>query len=396
VRNQTEQDSGIQHGFVWILFLGAFVMGTSELVAVGLVPEYASRSSVSLEAAGGAVGFYAFGMFLVGPILALASSRIRTKPVMVTACLTFVAGCVISLSPSILALFSGRLISGAAQGVFLATSFQMISATIDRDEAGTYIARVLAGISVACAVGLPAGTAIGAALGVATVTWIVGGIGLAVLIGVMVQVPDVSISEKLSVSEEVLPLRNPTLALRLVGLALMFSAAFTLVTQIAVFGDDRGFDGHTLTWILLGFGLGAVCGTFIGGRLARRQTLGLRVLSGALPVVLAVLLIDQASWMYAIEIWLLAVLVFATIPLVQTHASSVSSGRLVAALPASSINIGIVIGSVLAGQVLAKGADWLVIIAVVPAVFATVVLLGATVKDQRVPLRAAGGQELRD
>lgn len=371
------------------LFLGAFIMGTTELVAVGLVPDYAERADISVEAAGGAVGFYALGMFLVGPILALATSKIRTKPVMIGACAAFIVGCAVAVTPWAPALFAGRLLSGAAQGVFMASSFQMIAATAPPARVGPLVARVLAGISLAAAVGLPAGTEIGSRLGVATVTWLSAGAAGLVLLGVLLWTPHAETEGGLTVSEEVTTLRNSGVLLRLLGLVLAFAATFTLVTQMAAFTEARAED--SLLWVLIGFGIGAVTGTFTGGHLVQRERIALPTLALALPLILLILLIAASAWVLVLGAALLALVAFATIPLVQTHVATQSSGRLLPALPASAINGGITIGSVLAGRSLGDGEDQLVVIALVPAVATFLAMTLAT----RTSRRATAQQTLQ-
>lgn len=366
---------------VLVLFLGAFVMGTTELVAVGLVPDYAERAGISVEAAGGAVGFYALGMFLVGPVLALATSRIRTKPVMVGACATFVVGCFVAVIPWAPALFAGRLLSGAAQGIFMASTFQMIGATATPALVGPLVARVLAGISLAAAVGLPAGTEIGAQLGVASVTWLSAGAAGLVLLGVLLWTPRAQTEAPLTASEELASLRSGGVLLRLLGLVLAFTATFTLVTQMAAFTESRA-EGALLV-VLIGFGVGAVAGTFIGGHLAKREGFALPALSLALLLTLAVLLVVTRTWTLVLCAALLALVSFAMIPLTQTYVATQSPGRLLPALPASAINGGITVGSVLAGRSLAAGEDQLLTTALAPAAAAAVVMIVVTRKPRK-------------
>lgn len=376
--DKPSQRIGLGQHVVWLMFLGSFIMGSTELVAVGLVPEYAARVGIGLEAAGGAVGFYALGMFIVGPVLALATSSLHTKPVILASCAAFLGGTFLSLGPWAMSLFLGRLLAGAAQGVFLATSFQMIGTIQRPDQIGATVTRVLAGISVAAAIGLPAGSAIGTRLGVEAVTWLAIATATIVLVGLAATAPSVSSVGASSLADEVRTVSKGAVILRLGGLALVFVSVFTVVTQMSTLAADRDIVGSGLTVVLAGFGVGAVTGTFVGGRWAHRPRTVLRFASFTLPLVLLLLLISSEVETTTISALLLAAVAFAAVPPIQTFAATQSRGRLLPALPASAINAGIALGAALAGKALGGGPSQIVFTAIAPAVLAMVLLWVAT------------------
>jgi len=64
---------------VFALALGAFAIGTTEFVTMGLLPEMAGTFGVSIPAAGGLVTAYALGVVLGAPVLTAAAHRFSRR-----------------------------------------------------------------------------------------------------------------------------------------------------------------------------------------------------------------------------------------------------------------------------------------------------------------------------
>ncbi|MGC2131522.1 MAG: MFS transporter, partial [Candidatus Aquilonibacter sp.] len=77
---------------LYALTLGAFAIGTTEFVPVGLLPEIAQDLHVSIPAAGFLVTGYALGVAIGGPAFTLALSRVNRKTVLMLMLLFFIAG----------------------------------------------------------------------------------------------------------------------------------------------------------------------------------------------------------------------------------------------------------------------------------------------------------------
>ena len=65
------------------LTIGAFGIGTTEFVIMGLLQQVAADLGVSLTAAGLLISGYALGVFVGAPVLTLASARWPRKAVLV-------------------------------------------------------------------------------------------------------------------------------------------------------------------------------------------------------------------------------------------------------------------------------------------------------------------------
>src|SRR5688572_3765739 len=81
---------------LWALTISAFAIGTTEFVAVGILPTIAQSLQVSVSSAGFLVSIYALGVAIGGPILTAFTSNLPKKPLLVSLMALFVLGHILS------------------------------------------------------------------------------------------------------------------------------------------------------------------------------------------------------------------------------------------------------------------------------------------------------------
>src|SRR5436190_17538087 len=74
------------------LAVGAFGIGTTEFVIMGLLPEVADDLHVSIPTAGHLVSAYALGVVIGAPLLAAVTARMSRRTVLIGLMALFVAG----------------------------------------------------------------------------------------------------------------------------------------------------------------------------------------------------------------------------------------------------------------------------------------------------------------
>src|ERR687889_1057078 len=77
------------------LFLGMFVLGSAELLVVGVLNLIAADLRVSIPAAGTLVTAYALGLALGGPVLTALTIRLDKRTVLIGALVVFVVATVV-------------------------------------------------------------------------------------------------------------------------------------------------------------------------------------------------------------------------------------------------------------------------------------------------------------
>ncbi|MGH8880393.1 MAG: MFS transporter, partial [Stackebrandtia sp.] len=143
-----------------------FVSGTAEYVVAGLLPQLSADLDVSIAQAGQLVTGYALAVFLGGPIVTVATTRLPRKGLMLSLVALFVAGAAISATAgSYQHLMVGRVVSGLAHATLFAAALSTGAAAAPRNRRGTAIAIMASGLTLAIVAGAPLGTAIGQAAG---------------------------------------------------------------------------------------------------------------------------------------------------------------------------------------------------------------------------------------
>lgn len=77
---------------LFALTIGAFAIGTTEFVIVGLVPSIAQQLSISLPSAGLLVSIYALGVAIGAPVLTALTGRMPRKQLLLALMVLFTAG----------------------------------------------------------------------------------------------------------------------------------------------------------------------------------------------------------------------------------------------------------------------------------------------------------------
>ncbi|MFB7615452.1 MFS transporter, partial [Kitasatospora sp. NPDC056181] len=101
------------------LAIGAFGIGTTEFVVMGLLPEIAGDYGVSIPTAGLLVTGYAVGVVIGAPLMTVLGTRISRKTMLMLLMGLFTVGNLLSaLAPSFGAMLAGRIVASLAHCAF--------------------------------------------------------------------------------------------------------------------------------------------------------------------------------------------------------------------------------------------------------------------------------------
>ncbi|NUU22566.1 MAG: MFS transporter, partial [Streptomycetaceae bacterium] len=101
------------------LAIGAFGIGTTEFIPMGLLPEVADTYGVSIPTAGYVLSVYALGVVVGGPLLAVLGIRVPRKPMLLAMMVLLIAGNLVSATaPAFGVMLTGRLVAAFAHGAF--------------------------------------------------------------------------------------------------------------------------------------------------------------------------------------------------------------------------------------------------------------------------------------
>jgi DHA1 family inner membrane transport protein len=338
------------------LFAAAFVMGSAELLVVGVIDLIAADLAVPVSTAGAAVTAYALGIAVGGPILTALTIRSGRRPVLAWALAGYVVATAAPLVTSSAALFlTTRFAAGALHGLFIGVAFAVAGALVPPERTGRAIGIVLGGISVSTALGVPLGTLVGQAMGWRAGFAGVALLGLGALLALLRVVPAVAVSGGGRASVQARHAFAPRV-LAVLGTGLL-GGQYAVLTYITPFLQERtGVSSAAVSAFLLAHGVATAVGVFAGGWAADRSATRALVLgNAALVVALGLLhLVAAIPVLVAIVLVVWGVVGMGLVPSLQYRVLELAGpGRdLAATLPASALNAGIALGALAGGWTL--------------------------------------------
>lgn len=345
------------------LTLGAYAIGTTEFVIVGLIPTIAADLGVSLPSAGLLVSLYALGVAVGAPVLTALTGRVPRKTLLVALMVLFTLGNVIAwMAPSYGSLIVARVLTGLAHGVFFSIGSIIATSVVPKEKAASAIAIMFTGLTVALVTGVPLGTFIGQHLGWRATFLAVAALGVIALIGSLLFVPrNLQRSEPATFGQQLSVLAQPRLLLVYAITALGYGGTFLSFTYLAsILQDVTGFSPNAVSGVLLVYGVSVAIGNLWGGRLADRRgpIPALKLIFGLLALVLfALTFTAHNTWLVLLTVLALGAVAFGNVPGLQVYvvkqaqrfapqAADVASGLNIAAF-----NVGIAMGASLGGLV---------------------------------------------
>jgi DHA1 family inner membrane transport protein len=369
---------------VYALTAGAFGIGTTEFIIMGLLLQVAADMQVSVPTAGLLISGYALGVFIGAPLLTLGTRRMPRKTVLLALMAIFTLGnAACALAPSYGWLMAARVLTSLAHGTFFGVGSVVATGLVAPNKRASAISTMFIGLTVATLLGVPFGAWLGLLLGWRAAFWAVAMIGVIAFAILAVFVPDhVGRDDKpISLRDEIAALAQPQVLLGLAVTVFGFGGLFTVFTYVQpILTRITGFAEGAVSPILLVLGAGLAIGNVLGGRLADRGLA--RALIGTLAG-LAIVLVALAPALSmkiptVLLMGLLGVAAFATVAPLQLRVleKAGSAGQnLASSLNIAAFNLGNALGAWAGGVTIDAGLGF----AALPLVAAAITLVGLAI-----------------
>ena len=347
---------------LYALAAGAFGIGTTEFVIMGLLMQVAADLKVSIATAGLLISGYALGVFIGAPILTVATSRMPRKTVLIGLMAIFTLGNLCcALAPNYTVLLLARIITALAHGTFFGVGAVVATGLVAADRRASAISIMFTGLTIATLLGVPAGAWLGLHFGWRSTFWAVAAIGVVAMIVIAALVPASRDNNAgIAVRDELRAISNPAVLLGLLMTVFGFAGVFTVFTYIQpILTEVTGFAESAVSPILLVFGVGLIAGNLLGGKLADRKLMPALLLTlVALIAVLGVMTFAlHNKALTVVFVGLLGVAAFATVPPLQLWVlhKAHDAQSLASSLNIGAFNLGNALGAWLGGVVVARG-----------------------------------------
>jgi DHA1 family inner membrane transport protein len=340
----------------------AFVIGSTEFVVPGVLPEIAGTFRVSITTAGLLVSGYALGVVVGAPLVTASVVHLPRKQVLLSLLVFSVVGNLISsLAGSYAVLLGGRLVASLCHGAFFGIASVVAGDLVAPERRARAIAGMFMGITLANLVGVPLGVFIGQHLGWRTTFLFIAGGGAVSVVGVAVFVPPTGVGQTRRLRGELGAFKRPQVWLALAMTAFGFGAVYCPLTYIVpLMTSVAGFPRSAISWLLVLFGSGLTVGNLAGARAADRNLMG--TLCAALAGLVVVLLVFTATshqqFAAAVTLFLVGAFAYATVPgfTARVINSPGTTGTTLASSAAvAAFNLGNAAGAYLGGVSLSLG-----------------------------------------
>ncbi|MGW5644819.1 MFS transporter [Saccharopolyspora sp. NPDC003752] len=343
------------------LAIGAFGIGTTEFVIMGVLPQVAGEFGVSIPAAGWLVSGYALGVVIGAPILTVLGTKVSRKKMLLFLMGVFIVGNALSAAaPTFGVMLIGRVVASFAHGAFFGIGSVVAASLVAPEKKASAISLMFMGLTIANIIGVPGGTYVGQAAGWRFTFAIVALLGVIGFLGVAMLVPEQGKPEAARIRTEFTAFRNVQVWLAMAMTVLGYGGVFAAITYIApMMTDVAGYSEGGVTWLLVLFGIGMFLGNLLGGKFADKALMPmLFVTLAALAAALLLFTVTAHSQVLAaITLPTIGALGFATVPPLQKWILDQASAAptLASAANIGAFNLGNALAAWLGGVVIAAG-----------------------------------------
>ena len=300
-----------------VLALGMFALGTDSFVIAGVLPEISRTFHVSIGAAGQLTTAYAITYAIMAPLIAALAAHVPRKRMLLISLGIFgIANAMTAWAPDFGVALASRVLAGIGAAMFAPTATGAAATLVSPERRGRALSIVIAGLTVATALGSPMGAVIG---GLGDWRWTMASYRrspLCLALGVWLLLTHVPLPPKITLAQRLSP-ADPRVTLTLLCTWLYQSGHFIIYTYFTVVFDRAiGHNALLIGALLVLWGTSGTVSNLIAGRLS--DSLGSRKLIVSMLVVLTLVLIS-VSWAGA-SLW-------TTIPLLIVY-GAVSWGTL--------------------------------------------------------------------
>ncbi|WP_236636586.1 MFS transporter [Exiguobacterium sp. SH0S2] len=352
----------------WTLILSlallTFVLGTSEFVIVGILPDIADGLTISIATAGTLVSAFAISFAIGTPLMMSFTSHMPKRRLMLGLTLGFIVlNFLSSQAPNYGLLLSTRMVTAVVTGVLISLAMLVASESVPPTKRGIAVSFIFGGFTMANVFGVPLGTFIGQRAGWEATFFMTTALGVVALFAVYRVVPNQLSSAKTSISDQLRLLTNPRILIAFFIPAFGFGATYVVYTYLVPI--LKGVLGVPVAWvspILLAYGFISIFSNMAAGKIASHNPIGrLRFVFLIQAVVLAALYVTTSN----VTLGLINIALMSFMAILLTTSTQIylidlaekfnpdAKGLASSLMPVAS-NVGIGMGSALGGLVYAN------------------------------------------
>lgn len=348
------------------LTMGGIVVGMTEFMMMGVLPDVASSLSVSIPEAGHLISIYALGVVIGAPLMTALASKLPPKKVLLSLMLMFmVFNALFALAPNYELLLVTRFFAGLPHGAFFGMGAVVASRLAEPGREARAVSMMFAGLTIANIVGVPIGTYLSHNMDWRLSFFVIAAIALLAVLTIKKWMPNLPSSANGKFSDGMKVFRQPDFWLIIAISAIGTGGLFAWISYIApLMTEVTGIDSNNITLIMIIAGVGMAIGNLVGGRLADKysplKTTGTLLLSMVVSLLL-VSVFAEFTIPAIIMTLVTGAIAFAVISPMQMLMIKAAKGSemLASSSLQASANIGNALGAFLGGLPIAAGYGYI-------------------------------------
>ena len=282
------------------------VLIASEFMPVSLLTPIAQDLGISQGQAGQAISISGFFAVLTSLLNTPLTGRFdRRKVLLGFSLLLVISGAIVTWAHNGMLFMTGRALLGIAIGGFWSMSTATVMRLVPKDSVAKGLALINGGNALAATVAAPLGSYLGQFIGWRGSFFLVVPLAVLAFIWQWLSIPAMRSEATTRSSNPFRLLGNPLVALGMLAIMLLFMGQFAVFTYLRPFLEViTGVSVTTLSFMLLLLGASGVVGTYLIGTLLQTRMYAYLIAIPLTMAVLAALLVEMGSSMWAVGILL--------------------------------------------------------------------------------------------
>jgi predicted MFS family arabinose efflux permease len=350
-------NSGVRLAIAWCTL---FVVGTDLFVVSPLLPLIAGQFDLPPATAGLTVTAFAVTYMVSAPLLGQIADRVGRRAMLSWCLVGFaVANLLTAVAPSLGWLLAARVVAGAFTAGVSPSVYALVGESAPPARRASWMAMAVSGLLCSLSFGAPLGALIGASFGWAKVFDLLAGLSLVLVLANRRVWPADAVSAPAAVAAQ--PAPPIVVVQRLLPTVVWATALYGIYTYLGAWLTRLGFSTEQIAQVILCYGIGAIVGTLGGGRIADR--IGARAatcasLIGLFAAFMLLPLVLHPGVLIGLGFGIASAVAQIFFPAQQAGLVSDFPNRraTVLALNNSSLFLGIALGSLVGGQIVAHGS----------------------------------------
>jgi predicted MFS family arabinose efflux permease len=260
--------SDYDRGSLYTLALGTFAVGTEGFMIAAILPSIAHSLGTTMGAAGQLVTIFALTYAVSSPLLTALTAHWPRRRLLMLSLAAFVgANLIAAAAPGYWWLAGARIVLALAAGLYVPNANAVASVLAPAAYRGRALAIVNGGITIAVALGVPAGALIGAHFG-----WRATFIGVAALSGIALVVlatrlpREIAAGASAGLKARLVVIALPGVLPTLLTTTLWATGCYVVYTYVSPFlGFAAGLSAERASFVLTLLGICAIGGVALGG-----------------------------------------------------------------------------------------------------------------------------------